>query len=33
MLKYFTYDEYIESIFDIDLEKLYSGEEIDFNRP
>ena len=23
MLKYFTYDEYVESIFDIDLEKLY----------
>jgi len=25
MLKYFTYDEYIESIFDIDLEKLYKA--------
>lgn len=23
MLKYFTYDEYVESIFEIDLEKLY----------
>ena len=23
MLKYFTYDEYVQSIFDIDLEKLY----------
>ena len=25
MLKYFTYDEYVESIFDIDLERLYKA--------
>jgi len=25
MLKYFTYDEYVESIFDINLEKLYQA--------